>query len=258
MSEPVAVSTFGRLARVCVNLEGCFPYQASRPAFVRGEGAYLFTDRGERAIDLVNAFGSVTLGHAHPEVVAAVCATASAGVPASGHHLAASVAERIAADTAPDAAVAFFKTGTEAVRSAAVAVRAVRQRPLLVSAGFHGWDDLWAAPTEPFTVTPAGVFDCFYVADALQRFLADRAHEVAAAVISPDYLHIATPRLRRLFEICREYDILTIADDVRFRLPVRGRIVSSPDWRESGCLRLCQSGSRTAGRWPRSSALRSS
>src|SRR5438874_12893208 len=49
---------------------GVYP---KRPlTIVRGEGAYLFDDAGNRYIDCVGGQGSANLGHSHPAVVAAI------------------------------------------------------------------------------------------------------------------------------------------------------------------------------------------
>src|SRR3954453_10016457 len=45
----------------------------------RGEGAYVWTTDGARLLDLVLGPGTVLVGHAHPEVVAAVTAQVARG-----------------------------------------------------------------------------------------------------------------------------------------------------------------------------------
>lgn len=42
-------------------------------AFVRGEGAWLWDDEGNRYLDAVAGLGVCALGHAHPEVAKAIC-----------------------------------------------------------------------------------------------------------------------------------------------------------------------------------------
>src|SRR6185369_9687446 len=55
---------------------------------VRGEGAYLEDADGRRYVDLVSSWGPLVLGHAHPDVVAALTAAAvrgtSFGTPTPG------------------------------------------------------------------------------------------------------------------------------------------------------------------------------
>src|SRR5579875_3148477 len=50
------------------------------PVFIaKGAGAYLFDADGNRLIDYVGSYGPAILGHAHPEVVAAVAEQAACG-----------------------------------------------------------------------------------------------------------------------------------------------------------------------------------
>ena len=50
------------------------------PPFIqRGEGPFLFDVDGNRYVDYVLAYGPLILGHAHPAVVAAINAAATAG-----------------------------------------------------------------------------------------------------------------------------------------------------------------------------------
>ncbi len=50
------------------------------PVFVdRAEGAYLYDRAGNAYVDFVGSWGPMILGHAHPDVVAAICAAAARG-----------------------------------------------------------------------------------------------------------------------------------------------------------------------------------
>src|ERR1700761_2240773 len=50
------------------------------PIFIaRAEGAHVYGANGARYLDYVGSWGPMILGHAHPDVVAAVCAAASKG-----------------------------------------------------------------------------------------------------------------------------------------------------------------------------------
>src|SRR5215813_3672386 len=48
--------------------------------FTRGEGPYLWDADGKRYIDYVGSWGPAIVGHAHPDVVAAVRETATRGL----------------------------------------------------------------------------------------------------------------------------------------------------------------------------------
>jgi glutamate-1-semialdehyde 2,1-aminomutase len=115
------------------------------PIFVsRGEGAELVDVDGNRYVDWVMSWGPLIAGHAHPEVVEAVAAAASAGTsfgaPTEAEvELAAEVVERV-----PSAEmVRMTSSGTEASMSAIRLARAATGRDQIVkfAGAYHGHVD---------------------------------------------------------------------------------------------------------------------
>jgi glutamate-1-semialdehyde 2,1-aminomutase len=110
---------------------------------VRGEGPWLYDADGRRYVDLVCSWGPLIHGHAHPEVVAAVQAAASAGTsfgtPTPGE---VELAEEIVARTPVDE-VRLVNSGTEATMSALRLARGCTGRAKVVKfAGcYHGHVD---------------------------------------------------------------------------------------------------------------------
>ncbi|KAA9149548.1 aminotransferase class III-fold pyridoxal phosphate-dependent enzyme [Microbacterium lushaniae] len=112
-------------------------------------GATVTDEAGRTYIDLVASWGPALLGHAHPDVVAAVQDAASRGLsfgaPTSGEvELADLIASRITVGTArPVEKVRLVSTGTEATMTAIRLARGVTGRDLLVKfAGhYHGHSD---------------------------------------------------------------------------------------------------------------------
>jgi glutamate-1-semialdehyde 2,1-aminomutase len=110
---------------------------------VRGEGPWLYDADGRRYVDLVCSWGPLIHGHAHPEVVAAVQAAASAGTsfgtPTPGE---VDLAEEIVRRT-PVAEVRLVNSGTEATMSALRLARGCTGRAKVVKfAGcYHGHVD---------------------------------------------------------------------------------------------------------------------
>src|SRR5436309_6562886 len=100
---------------------------------VRGEGPYLYDADGRRYVDLVCSWGPTILGHAHPEVVAAVREAAanglSFGTPSPGE---VELAEEIVARVAPVERVRLVNSGTEATMSAVRLARGVTGRSKVV------------------------------------------------------------------------------------------------------------------------------
>ncbi len=114
------------------------------PVFIAsGHGPYLTDTSGNRYVDLICSWGPMILGHAHPEVVAAVTAAAARGTSFGAATLAeVELAEQIAA-RAPVDKVRLVNSGTEATMSAVRLARAFTGRRLVVKfAGcYHGHVD---------------------------------------------------------------------------------------------------------------------
>ncbi|MFY1635566.1 glutamate-1-semialdehyde 2,1-aminomutase [Solwaraspora sp. WMMB335] len=110
---------------------------------VRGAGPWLFDADGRRYLDLVCSWGPLVLGHAHPQVVAAITQAASLGTsfgtPTPGEvELAAEIVDRT-----PVELVRLVNSGTEATMSAIRLARGHTGRSRIVKfAGcYHGHVD---------------------------------------------------------------------------------------------------------------------
>ena len=114
------------------------------PRFMKsGSGAFLTDVDGNRYVDLVSSWGPMLLGHAHPEVIAAVTEAVSRGTsfgtPSEPEVL---LAEEIVARTPVDE-VRLVSSGTEATMSAIRLARGFTGRDLIIKfAGcYHGHVD---------------------------------------------------------------------------------------------------------------------
>jgi glutamate-1-semialdehyde 2,1-aminomutase len=122
-----------------------FKSVGGRPYVVaRAEGAHLWDVEGTRYIDLVQSYGAVILGHAHPAITAAVTAAAgggtSYGAPTPREM---KLAETIAARVASCERVRFMNSGTEATSTAVRLARGYtgRDRVVIFHGNFHGATD---------------------------------------------------------------------------------------------------------------------
>ncbi len=115
------------------------------PLFIaRGAGQYLYDVDGRRYLDLVNSWGALILGHAHPGVVAAMEQACRRGTTFGAPCLAeVELAERITTSYPGLEQVRFVSSGTEAVMSAIRVARAASGRELIVkfSGCYHGHAD---------------------------------------------------------------------------------------------------------------------
>ncbi len=111
---------------------------------VSGDGPYVTDAEGTRYIDLVQSYGAVLLGHAHPAVTSAVAAAASRGTtfgaPTPGEVL---LAEAICARMPGCEQVRLVSSGTEAAMSAVRLARGItgRDRVVKFDGCYHGHSD---------------------------------------------------------------------------------------------------------------------
>jgi glutamate-1-semialdehyde 2,1-aminomutase len=111
---------------------------------VSGDGAYVVDAEGNRYLDMVQSYGAVLLGHAHPVVTAAVTAAAAKGTtfgaPTPGEVL---LAEAICARVPGCEQVRLVSSGTEAAMSAVRLARGVtgRDRVIKFDGCYHGHSD---------------------------------------------------------------------------------------------------------------------
>ena len=112
--------------------------------FARGEGSHIWDADGNEYIDYVCSWGPLVLGHAHPEVIAAVTAAAtrgtSFGAPTEQEN---TLAEMVAESIPSMERVRFVSSGTEAGMSALRLARAYTGRDKIVKfeGGYHGHAD---------------------------------------------------------------------------------------------------------------------
>jgi glutamate-1-semialdehyde 2,1-aminomutase len=111
---------------------------------VSGQGPYVTDAEGTRYIDLVQSYGAVLLGHAHPAVTSAVSAAArlgtTFGAPTPGEVL---LAEAICARMPGCEQVRLVSSGTEAAMSAVRLARGItgRDRVVKFDGCYHGHSD---------------------------------------------------------------------------------------------------------------------
>jgi glutamate-1-semialdehyde 2,1-aminomutase len=111
---------------------------------VSGDGPYVFDAEGTRYVDLVQSYGAVLLGHAHPVVTAAITSAAKRGTtfgaPTPGEVL---LAEAICDRVAGCEQVRLVSSGTEAAMSAVRLARGItgRDRVVKFDGCYHGHSD---------------------------------------------------------------------------------------------------------------------
>ena len=119
------------------------------PYFVaRAEGPYVWDVEGRRYIDLVQSYGAIIAGHAHPAIVAAVQEAAAGGTSyGAPTEREVRLAEAIVARVPSCELVRLVSSGTEATMSAIRVARGFTGRDTVVkfAGNYHGHGDLLLA-----------------------------------------------------------------------------------------------------------------
>ena len=207
------------------------------PRFIASASGTHVTDaEGRNYVDLVGSWGPALLGHAHPEVVAAVQAAAarglSFGAPTESETL---MAEEVRRRVPAAQRVRFVSTGTEATMTAVRLARGATGRDLVVKfAGcYHGHSDgLLAAAGSglatgglpgsagvPAAVAAQTIVLPYNDVTALETCFAERGAEIAAVITegAPANMGIVPPApgfnaaIRR---VTAEHGALMILDEV--------------------------------------------
>ncbi len=217
------------------------------PLFIkRGSGAYLYDEDDNIYIDLINSWGPMILGHAHPLIEEAVKA-ALANSPSFGAPTAREVemAELICSIVPSVEKVRMVNSGTEATMSAIRAARGYtgREKFIKMEGCYHGHGDsfLIAAGSGALTfgvpdsagVTKGTAKDTLIVPfnnlEAIEKIISGNKNEIAAIILEPvvGNMGCVPPQpgfLEGLRKICDEHQIVLIFDEVMtgFRLALGG------------------------------------
>ncbi len=203
---------------------------------VRAHGATVTDADGRSYRDFVGSWGAAIAGHAHPKVIVAVHAAASAGLgygaPTPGEI---ELGRAIQAAMPSLARMRFVSSGTEATMSAIRVARAFTNRAkILKFAGcYHGHSDAllvragsglmtFGVPDSagvPEAVTAHTVVARYNAIDEVRRYVAAEGTALAAVIVEPvaANMGVVPPEktfLRELREISQECGALLIFDEV--------------------------------------------
>jgi glutamate-1-semialdehyde 2,1-aminomutase len=205
------------------------------PVFLaRGQGARVWDADGNSYLDFLGSWGPLILGHADPEVVAAIEATARRGTSfGASTEREVLLGEAIRAAMPSMERMRFVSSGTEATMSALRLARGYtgRDRFIKVEGGYHGHSDalLASAGSGVATlglpgsagVTPGAVADTIVVPfndeEAMEAAFA--ANQIAAVIIEPipANMGLVPPGpgyLQSVRQKCDAYRALLIFDEV--------------------------------------------
>ena len=218
------------------------------PRFISAaKGAYVTDADGRDYVDLVGSWGPALLGHAHPQVVAAVQEAAACGLsfgaPTQSETL---LAQKVRERVPFVERVRFVSTGTEATMTAIRLARGATGRELIIkfAGNYHGHSDGLLAAAGSGVATgglpgsagvPAAITACTIVLpyndfEALEACFTERGQEIAGVIFegAPANMGSVPPLAgwnERIRSLCTRYGAVMILDEV-----LTGFRVSSAGW----------------------------
>jgi glutamate-1-semialdehyde 2,1-aminomutase len=202
----------------------------------RAAGTRLYDVDGQEYLDYVCSWGALILGHAHPDVVAAVSEQAARGTSyGMTSPLEIELGEKITRAIPSVEMVRFVSSGTEAAMSAVRLARAFTERDLVIKfeGCYHGHSDGFLSEAGSGLAT-LGIAACPGVPDAFARLTLNtpyndltgveslfrqHPHKIAAIIVEPvaANMGVVTPSsgfLEGLREITKREGALLIFDEV--------------------------------------------
>ena len=214
--------------------------------FKKGKGSRLIDENDKEYIDYINSWGPMILGHAHPEIIQSVKSTAdyslSFGAPTSREL---SMAELIVKLVPSIEQVRLVSSGTEATMSAIRVARGFTKRDeiLKFEGCYHGHADSLLVKAGSGALTfgqpssagvPADTAKHTHTLEynnvqALEECFENMGQALACVIIEPvvGNMNLIVPKkefLKRLRELCTEYEVVLIFDEVMtgFRVALGG------------------------------------
>jgi glutamate-1-semialdehyde 2,1-aminomutase len=215
---------------------GSFGNMPAEVILKEGKGGRIVDEAGKEYVDFLLGSGPMFIGHAHPEVTAAVQAQVPLGTTFFGNNRHGIALAEAIVDAVPCAEqVRFVCSGTEADLYAMRAARAFRKRDKILKfeGGYHGMSDyalVSLAPKSPGNFPrgsidsagiPKSVADEMVVAafndiDMVRSLIEEQKDELAGVIVEP-FQRLIPPKpgfLQALREVTAEHGIPLIFDEV--------------------------------------------
>lgn len=207
------------------------------PVFIRrAQGPYLYDEDHNRYIDYVGSWGPAVVGHAHPEVVDAVCRAAADGLSfGAPTDLEVRMARQIKALVPSMELLRMVNSGTEATMSALRLARGFtgREKIIKFEGNYHGHVDALlvkagsgaltmgtpTSPGVPEAVVEQTLTLDYNDAEGVREMFRQLGEEVAAVIVEPvagnmNCVPGEPAFLQTLRDVCTEYGAVLIFDEV--------------------------------------------
>ncbi len=207
------------------------------PIFVsRGKGSKIYDATGKEYIDYVLSWGPMILGHAHPEVIAAICRTAQEGTSFGAPTDAETNMAQLICEAIPSIErLRMTSSGTEATMTAIRLARGYTGRNMIIKFDgcYHGHADsllikagsgvttlgIPGSPGIPEELARLTLSLPYNDADALEKAIERYASDLAAIIVEPiaGNMGVVIPQdsfLKKLRELTAKNGIVLIFDEV--------------------------------------------
>lgn len=207
------------------------------PIFIReARGAYMWGEDGQRYIDYIGSWGPMILGHAHPDVIAAVQQAAVKGLSYGAPTVSETTLARRIRELVPSMALTrMCSSGTEATMSAIRLARGFTGRDTIVKfeGCYHGHSDsllikagsgaltlgVPSSPGVPAALAAHTLTLDYNDSAQLEEVFAARGSEIACVIIEPitGNMNMIAPLpgyLETLRRLCTEHGAVLIFDEV--------------------------------------------
>jgi glutamate-1-semialdehyde 2,1-aminomutase len=207
------------------------------PVFVsHAQGSKIYDSTGKEYIDYVLSWGPMILGHAHPDVIAAICEAAQKGTSFGAPTAAETNMARLIAEAIPSIErIRMTSSGTEAAMTAIRLARGYTGRNIIIKFDgcYHGHADsllikagsgvttlgIPGSPGIPEALARLTLSLPYNDMNALEKAIERYSSELAAVIVEPvaGNMGVIEPRngfLARLRELTAKHGIVLIFDEV--------------------------------------------
>ena len=228
-------------------LYGAHNYEPLPVMLTRGEGAYVWDEKGNRYLDMMSAYSAVSHGHCHPDIIKALTDQANQLAIVSRAFYTDKLAgflKKICTAAQQEKALP-MNTGAEAVETALKAARkwayTVKNIPhdkaeiIACEGNFHGRTiTIVGMSSEPqyrsgFGPFPAGFKLIPYGdAEALEKAITPNTAAFIVEPLQGEGGIIVPPKgyLKKCAEICRKHNVLLICDEVQTGMGRTGKFLA--------------------------------
>lgn len=217
------------------------------PVFIsRAQGAYIYDNTGKAYIDYVGSWGPMILGHAHPEVIAAVKSAAEKGLSfGAPTEIETELAQKVCELMPNIDLVRMVSSGTEATMSAIRLARGYTGRDKIVKfeGCYHGHSDsllvkagsgaltlgVPSSPGVPVGLAEDTITIAYNDSEAVTKVFGEVGGQIACIIVEPvaGNMNCVAPEpgfLQTLRKVCDDYQSVLIFDEVMtgFRVALGG------------------------------------